>query len=49
LKWKAEGKVREKVWVTPKIPFLIPITLGFIVAVVWGDILTRIISLLMFR
>jgi preflagellin peptidase FlaK len=49
LKWKGEGKVPEKVWVTPKIPFLIPITLGFIVAVTWGDILTQIISIFLFH
>ena len=44
MKWKSEGKIPEKVWVTPKIPFLIPITLGLIVAVVYGDILMQIIS-----
>jgi len=49
LKWKKEGKIGEKVWVTPKIPFLIPITLGFLMAIVYGDILTQIISLLLFR
>ena len=44
-KWKSEGKIPAKVWVTPKIPFLIPIMLGLIVAVVYGDILMQIISL----
>ncbi len=44
-KWKSEGKIPEKVWVTPKIPFLIPITLGLLVAVVYGDILMQIVSL----
>ncbi len=49
LRWKKEGKVGDKVWVTPKIPFLIPITLGFLMAIVYGDILTQIISLLLFQ
>jgi len=44
-KWKAEGKIGDKVWVTPKIPFLIPIALGFLVAVVYCDILTQILSI----
>jgi preflagellin peptidase FlaK len=44
-KWKADGKIGDKVWVTPKIPFLIPIALGFLVAVVYCDILTQILSI----
>ncbi len=44
MKWKSEGKIPEKVWVTPKIPFLIPITLGLLVAVVYGDILMQIVG-----
>ena len=49
LKWKAEGKVGDKVWVTPKIPFLIPILLGFLVAIIYGDILTQVVSFFLFR
>lgn len=45
MKWKSEGKIPEKVWITPKIPFLIPITLGLLVAVAYGDILMQIVSL----
>jgi archaeal preflagellin peptidase FlaK len=45
MKWTSEGKIPEKVWVTPKIPFLIPITLGLLVAVVYGDILMQIVIL----
>lgn len=44
MKWKSEGKIPEKVWVTPKIPFLIPITLGLLAAVVYGDILMQIVG-----
>ncbi|HTY91803.1 MAG TPA: A24 family peptidase C-terminal domain-containing protein [Methanocella sp.] len=43
LQWKSSGLIDNKVWITPKIPFLIPITLGFIVAILWGDILTQLI------
>jgi preflagellin peptidase FlaK len=33
----------EEIWVTPKIPFLIPITIGIILAVVFGNVLFDII------
>jgi preflagellin peptidase FlaK len=49
LKWKRDGRIGERVWVTPKIPFLIPITAGFIVAIVYGDILTQIIGMVLLR
>jgi preflagellin peptidase FlaK len=49
LKWKTDGKIGDKAWVTPKIPFLIPITLGFLVAIVYGDILTQVISFFLWR
>jgi preflagellin peptidase FlaK len=49
LRWKSEGRIGDKVWVTPKIPFLIPITMGFLTAIVYGDILTQAIGLLLVR
>lgn len=33
----------EEVWVTPKIPFMIPLLIGFIFAFIFGDILFHII------
>ncbi|MFQ5975117.1 MAG: A24 family peptidase C-terminal domain-containing protein, partial [Candidatus Hydrothermarchaeales archaeon] len=40
---KVEGE--GKVWVTPAIPFVILITIGFVISVIYGDIL----SLLMLK
>ncbi|WP_406660626.1 A24 family peptidase C-terminal domain-containing protein [Methanolobus sp. ZRKC3] len=34
-----EGKVQDRVWITPGLPFMIPITAGFITAVVFGDLI----------
>jgi preflagellin peptidase FlaK len=48
-KWRDAGKIGDKVWVTPKLPFLIPITLGFLAGVFYGDILMQVISTLMGR
>jgi preflagellin peptidase FlaK len=48
-KWRDAGKIGDKVWVTPKLPFLIPITLGFLTAVFYGDILMMVVSTLMGR
>jgi GAF domain-containing protein len=47
--WQKDGKISDKVWVTPKLPFLIPITLGFLAGVFYGDILMLVISTLMGR
>ncbi|OYT59005.1 hypothetical protein B6U81_06840 [Thermoplasmatales archaeon ex4484_30] len=35
----------EEIWVTPKVPFLIPLTIGYIVSFLLGDVLYKIISL----
>ncbi|WP_342304027.1 A24 family peptidase C-terminal domain-containing protein [Methanolobus sp. ZRKC5] len=37
--YRKEGKVKEGVWITPGLPFMIPITAGFITAVVFGDLI----------
>jgi len=34
-----KGFIDEKIWVTPGLPFMIPITAGFITAVVFGDLI----------
>jgi preflagellin peptidase FlaK len=38
-KYQKEGKVEDGVWITPGLPFMIPITAGFITAVVFGDLI----------
>ena len=35
----SEGLIEDRVWVTPELPFMIPITAGFIIAVVFGDLI----------
>jgi preflagellin peptidase FlaK len=36
---ETSGLIGNKVWVTPGLPFMIPITAGFYVAVVYGDLI----------
>lgn len=38
---------RERVWVTPKIPFLVPLTFGFAVAVILGDPVAAVLRLVL--
>ena len=42
-----KGLINE-VWVTPGLPFMIPITLGFITSVFYGDMITEITKYLFF-
>ena len=37
-----KGLIKDEVWVTPGLPFMIPITLGFFVAVFYGDMITEL-------
>jgi preflagellin peptidase FlaK len=47
IKWQSEGKIDDHVWVTPKLPFLIQITLGFFAGIFYGDILMQMVSILL--
>jgi preflagellin peptidase FlaK len=40
--YQKEGKVKDGVWITPGLPFMIPITAGFITAVVYGDLIFQL-------
>ncbi len=42
------GLIKDEVWVTPGLPFMIPITLGFFVAVIYGDMITELTRILIF-
>jgi len=35
----SDGLIESRVWVTPGLPFMIPITLGFVSAAVYGDLM----------
>ncbi len=41
---KFEKKGIKEIWVTPKVPFMIPLLIGFIIAFIFGDILFYFIS-----
>ena len=43
-----KGIINDEVWVTPGLPFMIPITLGFFVAVFYGDMITELTKFLIF-
>jgi len=34
-----KGLIKDEIWVTPGLPFMIPITTGFFVAIVYGDLI----------
>jgi len=37
-----KGLIEKRVWVTPGLPFMIPITAGFISAVIYGDLIFQL-------
>ncbi len=34
-----KGLIGKEIWVTPGLPFMIPITVGFITTIVFGDLI----------
>jgi len=43
-----KGLIKNDVWVTPGLPFMIPITLGFFAAVFYGDMITELTKFIIF-
>jgi preflagellin peptidase FlaK len=43
----AEGNIKGKIWVTPLLPYMIFITIGYLTALIFGDFLFGSIMLLM--
>ncbi len=41
--------IKDDVWVTPGLPFMIPITLGFYVAAFYGDLITGLTKYILFQ
>ena len=44
-----KGLIEDEIWVTPSLPFMIPITAGFFVAVFYGDLIFELTRYVMFR
>lgn len=45
-RFASDGLIKPRVWVTPGLPFMIPITLGFFSAVIFGDLIFFLTKLL---
>lgn len=44
-----KGLIKDEVWVTPKVPFMIPLTLGFFIAVFYGDLIFELTKYLILK
>ncbi len=48
-KLSEKGLIKDEIWVTPKLPFMIPITIGFFVAIFYGDLIFELTKYILFR
>lgn len=44
-----KGLIRNEVWVTPGLPFMIPITIGFFLAALYGDLIFELTKYVIFK
>lgn len=44
-----KGLIKDEIWVTPKLPFMIPITIGFLVAIFYGDLIFELTKYLILK
>jgi preflagellin peptidase FlaK len=44
-----KGLIKDEVWVTPKVPFMIPLTVGFFVAIFYGDLIFEFTKYILFK
>lgn len=44
-----KGLIKNEVWVTPKLPFMIPLTVGFFIAVFYGDLIFELTKYLVLK
>ncbi len=48
-KLSEKGLINDEIWVTPKLPFMIPITIGFFVAIFYGDLIFELTKYILFK
>jgi preflagellin peptidase FlaK len=46
--FQKKGLIEDDIWVTPKLPFMIPISIGFFIAIIYGDILFELVKFVLF-
>jgi len=47
--FQKKGLIEDEIWVTPQLPFMIPISIGFFIAIIYGDILFELVKFILFK